>query len=99
MEYQTLFAMQNHRALNDLSSIDQPDRLMSETDAEDRCFRLEPADDFDADPSIFGTSWAGRKYDAARIQCFDFLDRNFVVAHHFDIPVKNGDRLVKVVSK
>lgn len=57
---------------------------MAKADTKDRIGRIELLDQFDADASVFGSSWSWREDDERWIELFDRFDIDFVISCDLD---------------
>src|SRR5260221_5048507 len=87
-------AMHGLRRANDVAAEDLADRLMAETDAEDRKI-AGAADEVEADAGAVGIARSRRDNDTLRLQGERGLDGHGVVALHHDL----GAELAEIVAK
>jgi hypothetical protein len=93
------FSMHQTRGQNDFAAENSPDALMTETNAEDRHFRSQDADDLVANASVFRTAWSRRNTDPVGRERFGFGDSDLVVPLHNDIATKHAEILDEIVGK
>jgi hypothetical protein len=93
------FAVHEMRGANYVSAEGFADGLMSEADTEYGNLSAEVADERDADAGFVRRAGPGRDHDSFRLQGFDFLHRDLIVAAHFDGGTQFSDVLDQVVSE
>src|SRR5579884_3928745 len=88
-------AVQNRRRSHHLAAECRADRLMPETNAEDRNSRRRCPDQIEANTGLVGSARTGRQDDGVRIGGDNRLHRHFVVPAHRDL----GSELAEIVHK
>jgi len=76
------FAVHQHRRTNDRRPKCLADRLVPQTDTQDRNLAHKVFDTFDTDPRFAGRTGTGRDQQPRRAERFDLLWRDLVVAKH-----------------
>src|SRR5690242_19031198 len=84
---------------HDLAAECLPDRLMSETDAEQRDFACAPDDQFKADAGFIRRAWARRENDRLRIGTEHGIDTDLIVAMDGDVGSQPAQIMEQVESE
>src|ERR1051326_5257328 len=74
-------------------------RLMTEADAQERKTPGKMADDLDRYARLFRCAGSRRNDDTAGFQCFDLVDRNFIIAEYSNVFTKLPEILHEVIGK
>src|SRR6266404_1194759 len=93
------FAVEQFGGANDFAAERRADSLVAETNAEDRKFSSEAANQINADAGILWSARPGRNHDAFRLAARDFLNRNFVIAMYFDVAAQLAKVLRQVIGE
>ncbi len=84
---------------DDLTAIDQADRLVPKANAEDRHLRPEAADDLERDAGVLWPRGSGADDDAVERPALDLCDGDLVVADDLDLGAQLAEVLVEVVGE
>ena len=76
-----------------------PDRLMPQANTENRNFAREALNQRDADSGLLWRAWPGRNHDALRPHFLDLVERDAIVATHFELLPHLAQVLREVISK
>ena len=85
--------------MNDFCAVCGTDRLMTETDAEDRDTAAELLHGLDDDAGILRSSGAGRENDVRGGKCLDLRDGHRVVPDHADLIGQRAEILIQIIGK
>src|SRR5215469_7826559 len=88
-------AVNRDRRAHDLAAERLADRLMPQTDAEDRNALARGRDERKADAGLVGRAWAGREHDGVRLGGENRFRRHLVVAMHGDL----GPKLAEIMHE
>src|ERR1700722_8321948 len=93
------FAVHQFLSANDATTEGGANGLMAEADAENGNFSGETPDERDADAGFLGRAGAGRYKDTFGAQGGDFVERDLVVAAHFELLAHLAEILGEVVGE
>src|SRR5258708_6987924 len=92
-------AMHNFRRSNYLAAKRISDCLMSQANAEYGNFPRKAFNNVNADPGFLRRAGPGRNHDALRLLCRDLVERDLIVAMHFQLFAQLPEELREVVSE
>ena len=81
------------------SAKSRADRLMAETDSEQRNLAGKVADQFNADAGILRSARSGRNHDPFRPHRFNLVNADLVIAPNLNLSAQFAQVLTKVVGK
>src|ERR1700731_827838 len=93
------FAVHDFRRANHASSNRKADRLMAETHAENWNHSGKPANHVHANAGILRSAGTRRNYDALRLLLGNLVERDLVVAVHFQLFAQLAEELREVISE
>jgi hypothetical protein len=93
------FAVHDFRRSNHAPSKRKADGLMAETHTENWNHTGEAANHVHADTGVLRSAWTRRNYDALRLLLGNLLERDLVVAMHFQFLAQLAEELREVIGE